>query len=267
MNVTVSIIVGVYNAASTLDASIKSIINQSFTDWELIICDDGSSDESYLKMIKFAQQDHRIRVIKNENNLGLGASLNKCLILVNGKYIARQDSDDISEPDRLEKQVAFLDQNSQYAMVGTWMTIFDETGEKGIIKTKEQPQKKDFIYGSPFCHATMMLRYDALKKANFYRVNQHTIRCEDYDLWMRMYALGLIGYNLPISFYKVRINYATYKRRKLKDKFSYMYVGWQGYKAMHMPLRYYPFLLRFLLVGLSPIWLQMIYHKRKFTKK
>lgn len=264
MGTIVSIIMGVHNCSKTLDASILSIIHQSYPDWEFIICDDGSSDDSYEIAKRYALNDNRIKLIKNDINCGLAASLNKCLSLITGKYIARQDGDDISEPERLTRQVQFLDDHSEFAMVGSWMKVFDEVGEWGVIKRKERPQKKDFIHISPFCHATMVIRHDALKKVNAYRVTKYTRRCEDYDLWMRMYAMGYKGYNLAIPLYKVRIDHSAYKRRKFKDRFFLMYVTWQGYKILHMPFYLYPYLLRPLLVGLCPLWVRALYQRMKF---
>jgi len=255
---------GIYNCSKTLDACILSIINQTYSDWEFIICDDGSVDGSYEIAKKYALNDQRIRVIKNEINCGLAASLNYCFSLATGKYIARQDGDDMSEPDRLEKQVLFLERHDEFAMVGSWMKIFDEQGEWGVVKMKEQPQKRDFIHISPFCHATMMIRYNALKKVSVYRATKYTRRCEDYDLWMRMHAIGFEGYNISAPLYKVRVDHSTYKRRKFKDRFFLMYVGWCGYKLLKMPFYLYPFLFRPLLVGLLPLWVRTLHQRIKF---
>lgn len=261
---TISVIMGIHNCGKTLAASILSIINQTYSDWEFIICDDGSTDGSYEIANSYAQCDQRIKVIKNEINCGLATSLNHCLSLAAGRYIARQDGDDMSEPNRLEKQALFLEQHGEFAMVGSWMKMFDEQGEWGVVKMKAQPQKKDFIFGPPFCHATMLIRHDALKKVDAYRVTKYTRRCEDYDLWMRMYAAGFKGYNLAISLYKVRVDHNAYKRRKFKDRLFVMYIGWYGYRILNMPFYLYPFLFRPLLVGLLPLWVRSLHQRIKF---
>jgi len=258
---------GIYNCSKTLDASILSIINQTYPNWEFIICDDGSSDDSYQVAKKYERKDPRIKVIKNNTNLGLAASLNNCFAVSTGDYVARQDGDDVSEPDKLEKQLDFLEQNSEFAMVGTWMNVFDEQGEWGLVRTKAQPNKIDFIFGSPFCHATMMIRRHDLEKVNAYRVSKHTMRCEDYDLWMRMYAVDLKGYNIAAPLYKVRIDHHTFTRRKFKDRLFSMCVGWKGYRLMRMPFYLYPFLFRSVLGGVVPQGIQTLYQQMKLRRR
>ena len=105
---TVSVIMGIYNCEKTLSDAIDSIINQTYSDWELIMCDDGSTDNTYQIATKYSEKDNRITVIKNDTNSGLAFSLNHCLKYAKGEYVARMDADDISLPNRFEKQVAFL---------------------------------------------------------------------------------------------------------------------------------------------------------------
>ena len=127
----VSIIMGVYNGFKRMDRSIQSIIEQTYKDWEFIICDDGSSDDSYKKLQEYATKDNRIVVIKNVQNAGLAQTLNNCLKEVKGEYVARMDDDDYSDPYRLEKEVAFLDIHPEYAIVATGRNMMDEEGTWG----------------------------------------------------------------------------------------------------------------------------------------
>ncbi len=113
--VEVSIIMGVYNCEKYLRESIDSILNQTFKDWELIICDDGSSDKTYYIVQEYqSKYPERIKVIQNKKNLGLNETLNRCLKLAKGKYIARQDGDDISFKNRLEEEYNFLEKILDY---------------------------------------------------------------------------------------------------------------------------------------------------------
>ena len=105
----VSVIMGVFNSEKTLVTAIESVLSQTYRNWEFIICDDGSSDGSSQILAEYQQRNSRIRVLRNENNIGLAASLNRCLAFVNGEYIARMDSDDISLPDRFKRQVDYLE--------------------------------------------------------------------------------------------------------------------------------------------------------------
>ena len=105
----ISIIMGIYNCGKTLDEALKSILDQTYTDWEIVMCDDGSSDNTLEIAEKYqANYPEKVTVLKNEQNMGLNATLNKCLKATKGEYIARQDGDDISLPDRFIKEVKFL---------------------------------------------------------------------------------------------------------------------------------------------------------------
>ena len=113
MEPKISVIMGVYNCASTLPDAIMSIQAQTVLDWEFIICDDGSTDETWKIAGKFQRQDNRIVLLRNDKNLGLNATLNKCLSVARGKYIARMDGDDICAPERFESIPDKSDLNSQ----------------------------------------------------------------------------------------------------------------------------------------------------------
>jgi glycosyltransferase EpsE len=133
---------------NTVDRSIQSIVDQTYQDWEFIICNDASTDGTWQKVLAWTEKDKRISASENERNLGLAASLNRLLELASGEYIARMDGDDVSLPDRFEKQVAFLDRNPAYAFVGSSCYLFDESGEWGMRKTIEKPQKENFLWGT-----------------------------------------------------------------------------------------------------------------------
>lgn len=147
----VSIIMGVYNCQDTVEESIESILQQTYDNWEFIICDDASTDGTYEKVLSYTKRDpERIRLIRNEHNQRLAASLNRCLAEARGDLIARQDGDDISVPDRLEKQVHFLETHPEYDVVGTAMTVFDESGTKGVRALISAPDRKVLARGTPF---------------------------------------------------------------------------------------------------------------------
>src|SRR4051794_39827102 len=118
----ISIICGAYNVEDTLSKSIESIINQSFKNWQLIICEDGSKDNTLNILTGYKELlGDKLIILKNEKNMGLNYSLNKCILESTGKYIARHDLDDISHENRLAKQVLFLENNPEYALVGSGM--------------------------------------------------------------------------------------------------------------------------------------------------
>lgn len=157
---TVSVIMGVYNCKNIglLKKSVDSIINQTFQDWEFLICNDGSTDDTFLELKKLESMDSRIKVLTYEKNRGLNHALNVCIQAAKGEYIARQDDDDISKPNRFQKQVEFLESHLQYSILGTCADVFDDDGIWGKYEVIERPEETDFFWNSPFMHPTMMMR-------------------------------------------------------------------------------------------------------------
>lgn len=251
----VSVIMGVYNCKNfeLLCNSIDSILRQTFIDFEFLICNDGSTNGTleYLKEIE--KKDNRIKILTYEKNRGLNYALNMCLNEAVGEYIARQDDDDISSLDRLQKEVEFLDTHDEYAIVGTLAHVFDDNGVWGEYKNPEKPTKNDFYWNSPFMHPTIMIRKSAYDAVGGYRVATETRRCEDIDLFMRMYAIGLRGYNIQERLYEYRmINDPNIKYRPMKYRVDEAIVKFKGYKAMGNLICGLPYVLKPILVGMIP---------------
>jgi len=261
----VSVIMGIYNCSETLHESIASIMGQSYTNWELIMCDDGSSDDTFSIAKKYADEFHNITVLQNERNYGLAYSLNKCLEFTKGKYIARQDGDDRSTTFRFEKQMQVLDAYDEFDIVSSGMAFFDENGYWGEIMSVELPEVNDFIVQSPFCHAPCMMRKKALVDVNGYNTNKKTYRAEDYDLWFRMYANGSLGYNLQEVLYEVRDDRNAIKRRKFKYRINEAYVRFQGYKQLNLKKSSYLYALRAIIVGLLPNSIYKQLRRRRYS--
>lgn len=241
----ISILMGIYNCSETLPQAIDSILEQTYSNWELIMCDDGSVDSTYTVANEYQKRyPHKIRLIRNEHNLGLNQTLNNCLAIAQGEYIARMDGDDISLPDRFEKQVEFLDKHKEYAIVSTPMIFFDEKGEWATGSAIEIPEIKDFVFHAPFhCHAPCMIRAEAFRAVGGYTVDKRLLRFEDCNLWYKLYAAGYRGYNLQTPLYKMRDDRNAYRRRTPSSRLRGVYVQWKGFKMVHMPLRYYPMLV------------------------
>ena len=256
----VSILMSVYNCEKTVKKSIESIINQTFTDWEFIICDDGSKDNTYKILKEIARREPRIVLVKNDKNRGLSYSLNHCLKFAKGIYCARMDGDDLCDSSRLKKQVEFLDNNEQYGFVSTRMTRFDENGTYQIPEPIESysPSEKDFIKGSPFCHAPVMIRKVAYDFVNGYRDIPQTLGVEDYDLWFRLYARGYKGYILQEPLYHMFDGRGAAKRRTFKRRLNEAWVRKEGYKKLKISLIYRIYILKPILLGFIP---KFIYKK------
>lgn len=200
---TVSVLLPVYNAEKFLNEAIESVISQSLVDWELILIDDGSTDSSLNILETFATQDSRIKIYKNEQNLGLIATLNKGVELCNGDYIARMDADDIMQPNRLEKQVLFLERNRGYGMCGTNALIIDQEGhETGRIVNLASNEllRINLLFSVPFVHPSIMFRKEIFNDIEYDLDYKHV---EDYDLWVRFSTEWKIA-NLPDFLFKYR---------------------------------------------------------------
>lgn len=265
----VSIIMGVYNCADTLKEAVDSIINQSFTDWEFIICDDGSKDQTLSIARQYGKKyPEKFIVLQNKKNQGLNYTLNRCLKYAKGEYIARMDGDDLSLPHRLEKEIEFLDKNPEYAIVSTPMIYFDEEGEWGIGKAIESPQLRDFVFHPPFhCHAPCMIRKEAYESVGGYTVDKMFLRYEDCNLWYKLYAKGYRGYNLQEPLYKMRDDRNAYHRRTPLTRIRGVYVQMTGFRMVQMPLKYYPYLgiefVKDLLIIIMPEKIYMKLHKKR----
>lgn len=259
----VSIAVGIYNCAGTLGDAIDSILAQTYADWELILCDDGSTDDTLKVAEAYAARDARIRVVRNPRNLGLNHSLNHCLREARGEFYARMDGDDISVPDRVAKLVAALDTNPGVALVSSWMTCFDEEGDWGLVKTKPAPIREDFAQGTPFCHAPCMVRMSVMRELGGYGTEPWLRRSQDYHLWFRLYAAGHCGMNLQEPLYRMRNSREAASRRSLKTRLMEARIMWFGFRLLHLAPWHYIRILRPILLGLIPNWIYERLHRWK----
>lgn len=214
----VSVIMAAYNSEKTIAESIDSILNQTFSDWEFIICDDGSTDATFQIIQEYAAKyPGKIIAIQNECNSKLPYSLNHCLKHAKGEYIARMDADDRSYPDRLEKQYNYLVSHPEIDVVGAGMTCFDGDQITGERLPPKNPSAKIIGLGVPFFHATIMMKKLAYDALNGYSLKDYVLRCEDVDLWIRFFAKGFQGDNLQEPLYYVREDMAASQRRNFKN--------------------------------------------------
>ena len=259
-----SVIMGIYNNSNTLSEAIESIVNQTYTDWHLIMCDDGSVDDTYVIAEEYKNKyPDKIILIKNDKNMGLNYTLNHCLQYANTKYIARMDGDDISLPTRFEKQVDFLESHSEYAIVSSPMIYFDDNGDFRTGVGRGEPDVNDFPKGTPFCHAPCMVRREAYSAVNGYSVSKKRLRVEDWDLWVRMYEKGFKGYNLSEPLYKMRDDCNAYSRRKFKYRINESRVSASAVKKLKLSKINYIWVLRPIIAGLAPKFIYNFVHKRK----
>lgn len=263
----ISVLMGVYNCASTVEEAVQSIIDQTVTDWEFIICDDGSSDNTYEVVQELARREKRIVLMRNEHNMGLAPTLNNCLRAACGTYTARMDGDDICAPNRFEKELVVLEQDPNCAVVSCGMLSFDEGGVYGQSNYPQKPKKTDFFRMSPFCHAGCMMRKSVLLELGGYNESDAVLRFEDYDLWYRLYKAGYYGRNLPEPLYSMRDDRQASKRRKFRYRISCTRLKYQMYKDFKPGIRYLPYVLRPIMKGLIPEFLYTYLRRRKLRRQ
>lgn len=265
MEPKISILMGIYNCAATLPEAIDSILAQTYPNWELILCDDGSSDDTYAVAEGYrSQYPDKIVLVRNQRNMGLNHTLNHCLEHATGEYIARMDGDDLSLPERFEQELTYLQTHPQYAIVSSPMIYFDETGDWRVGRCDhEEPQPAMLVRGTVHCHAPCMVRAEAMRAVGGYTVDKKLLRVEDWHLWTKLYAAGYRGRNLTEPLYKMRDDRAAASRRKFRYRFNEARVSLFARKTFRLPFWQCVFALRPIIVGLLPMPLYNRLHRKK----
>lgn len=249
----VSFILPTYNAEKTIDRCINSIMEQTYTDWEIICCDDCSTDKTLEKLHQWQSKDSRIKVLQNTENRRAAFSRNRCIQEAKGEYIAQIDDDDCCAPNRLAVQVEFLDTNPYVGFVGSFAYLFDEKGVWGTFKVVEKPEKEDLVKNSCFINPSVMLRRSVLDQVNGYRVAKETRRTEDYDLFMRMYSKGIKGYNIQIPLIYYYRGENSFPKCKYEFRIDEAKIRYKNFKALGLLPKSFLYVIKPLIVGLIPM--------------
>ncbi|CAG1023246.1 glycosyltransferase EpsE [Methylococcales bacterium] len=182
----ITVLMPVYNGAADLRKAIDTILSQTYTQFEFLIINDGSKDESALLLD--AIDDPRVKVVHQEN-MGLAATLNRGISLARGRYIARQDQDDLSHPNRLEKQLSYMEAHPECGLLGSRAEIW--VGDQPTDRTHDHPTEHgilsfDLLFNNPFVHSSVMLRKETVLSLGGYSTDPLRQPPEDYELWSRM---------------------------------------------------------------------------------
>lgn len=198
----VTVLMPVYNAEKHIEEAVASILDQTFTDFELLIMDDGSTDQTLALLGQFT--DPRIRIVSNPGNLGIVYTLNRGVALAKGVFIARMDADDVAHPDRLMKQEAYLSGQPDVAICGCGIVAFFENGRRHRVyySLKYDTLKAESLFNSPFPHPGVMVKKAIL---NAYPYRTEALHVEDYDLWSRILK-DHSGANLPYFLLDYRVS-------------------------------------------------------------
>lgn len=195
----ISVVMPVYNGATTLREATRSIFAQTLGDFELIAVDDGSRDDSRAVLRELAQEDARMRVVELDRNGGLAAALNHGIALARGRYVARQDQDDVSRPERFARQVAWMEAHPDCGLLGTRAEIWigdAPTGRAHDHPLDDGELKFDLLINNPFVHASMMMRRSTLDRIGPYTTDPARQPPEDYEMWSRFARVARVA-NLP----------------------------------------------------------------------
>lgn len=241
MNPRVSIILSTYNRSGLIERAIRSVVDQSFTDWELIVIDDGSTDATSRVVGEWKEREPRIAYLKNETNLGISKSYNRGFRTARGEYIAMIDDDDPwCGREKLKKQVFFLDEHPDTVGCGGGMIVIDVEGKELFRYLKPETDsaiRKCTLFSNPMANSTTLFRRSAGEKVGWY--SEESRYSGDRDFWMKMGLVGML-YNFPeyFSFYRMsgENTSITHLKPHLKASLDYMKRYKGKYPSYHRAL-------------------------------
>lgn len=251
----ISVAMGVYyrrTDTSLLERSINSILNQSWTNLEFLICENGSSEPAKILLMRIANRDRRIRLLDGSGADTLAEKLNRCIRAAQGKWIARQDDDDVSYPNRLEVQMDYLLSHPQCAFVGCAVDLEQEDQLVGCRLLPEQPTIHDFLFVQPYIHPTLLFRKNVLESVEGYCEDECCEGCEDYDLLLRMYEKGFNGNNLRKIYFSYTIPAQGVRNRSFKMRLNETKTRWRRFASLGLLPRSFPYVVKPILVGVVP---------------
>lgn len=263
-NILVSVIMSEYNTdEKLLKEAIKSILEQTYKNFEFIIVDDNGRNNVQEIVKEF--NDNRIKVLNNDKNRGLVYSLNKAISEASGKYLMRMDTDDYSYKDRMEKQVKFIEEHPEYAVVGGRADYYDGSRIFAESKFYGEVTKAILSKDTTITHPTVIMRKDIIEKVGGY---QDYNRCEDYALWIE---LALNGYKMYVMNEKVlryHLSLGDYSKRKLSTRKGYFKLLKEKYRKLNSSIvGYWLLVTKTFIAGIMPYKLMEKYHKHKYKIK
>jgi glycosyltransferase involved in cell wall biosynthesis len=226
----VSVVLCVFNGLPYLQESVRSVLGQTHQDLELIVVDDGSTDGSWKVLAELASQDPRLILKRNAANLGLTLSLNRGLRLARGRLLARQDADDVSRPDRLERQVAFLRDHPAVGLVGALPVFIDEAGVElearafPVLADNARIQRQ-LLDSNCLVAGSVMIRRECLDRVGEF--NPQFAFAQDYDLWLRLAEVTQLA-NLPGGLYRYRVLPTALSQRHRAGQMRYKALAVEG---------------------------------------
>ncbi len=236
-----------------LRRSVESILAQSFTDYELLICAEGSSRAAMEYLRSLSARDGRVRLVGGVRSGDLAERLNLCLGQARGRLIARMDDDDYSAPERFARQLDYLEAQPETAFVGCCVSLYRSGLPVGCWRFPERPQIRDFYIRQPFIHPTLIFRREALEAVGGYSEEKRCLKCEDYDLLLRLYGRGFFGANLQDeTLFAYTLPETARGSRTMKDRFRESRTRWLRFRELGLLPKALPYVLKPVAAGLLP---------------
>ncbi len=257
-----AILIALYNAEKTLDRTFESLFAQTDQDFRIVAIDDASSDSTGNRLLNWQSKfgDSRFTIIKNTPNLGLTRSLNAGLSSIDEPYTARIDADDWWHPEKLAKQIAYLETHHECGIVGTWYENISSRGSKRIVTPKTDAEIRRAIFRrNPFAHSAVVFRTELVRRVGGYDAD---VRYgQDYDLWLRLIPETTLA-NIPEVLCSRTTEDTLTARRQREQMFQCVKTQLKYLRRYHRPISEYGYILEPLAVALTPEWLRTL--KRKY---
>ncbi len=268
-NPVVSVAMGVrYKRSDTtlLERSVRSILAQSFTNFEFLICQQDSTPEAVAMLEQLATEDDRINLIYGAEADSLTKKLNRCISAAQGDYLARMDDDDYALPERLTSQVSFLEQHPGIAFVGCAVKVEQSGKIVGQRRFPERPAVHDFFMTQPYIHPALVFRKAALDTVGGYRLEDDCAGCEDYELLLRLYEAGFTGANLttPQLIYTIPPKGTT--NRSFAMRYNEVRTRYRRFRALGLLPSTLPYVIKPMAAGLIPTALLERWKARRMSR-
>lgn len=259
----VSVIIPTYNAEKTIERAIDSVLNQTFLQYEIIVVDDCSTDNTFLLLQKLSRKISNMYIFQNERNSKSAFTRNVAIQHSSGEYIMQLDDDDYCLEDRMARQVEFLDVNKTYDFVGSNCFLFDDEGVYGQMSVPQIPDINDLKKTSPFVNPSVMFRKESLAKVDNYRVSKETERAQDYDLYLRMYVNKMKGYNLQENLLYYYKDYDFLNKSSLKKRMGELKFRYRNFLKLGLFPKAFPYIFKPVISFLIPKKLFIWNHQRR----
>lgn len=258
----ISVIMSEYNTPPDyLKASIESILNQTFKDIEIIIVDDCGKND--LDSITEEYKDKRIKVIKNNKNIGLVESLNKAITASKADILARMDTDDIADENRLEEQYKFMINHEEYSVVGTLANEFSKNSTTGVLGKPGEKTAKSLAYGDSIIHPSVMMRKKDIQSVGGYKNYK---RAEDLSLWFELVMKGFRLFVIDRVLLNYRVNKEDYSKRKLKTRRGEIKARLHYYHLTKAPVLAYLVIIKSIVSSILPTRIVAFFRRKIILK-